>query len=66
MKRTSATNFLRRAAAFLLALALAVPVGYTRAGDSKLRASSVLTDGLTYYNTITQNASNRIESFPWS
>jgi len=63
MKKTSASNFLRRAAAFLLALALAAPVGCARAGDPKLRASSVLTDGLTYYNTITQNASNRIESF---
>ena len=63
MKKTTAFNYLRRAAAFLVALALAVPVGYARAGDRKLRASSVLTDGLTYYNTITQNASNRIESF---
>ena len=66
MKQTSASkasNLLRRAAAFLLALALTVPVGLARAGDVKLRASSVLTDGLTYYNTITQNASNRVESF---
>lgn len=63
MKKTTAFNYLRRAAAFLVALALAVPVGYARAGDRKLRASSVLTDGLTYYNTITQNASNRIEGF---
>ena len=63
MKKSTASNCLRRAAAFLLALLLAVPTGYARAGDRKLQTSSVLTDGLTYYNTITENASSRIESF---
>ncbi len=63
MKKSTASNCLRRAAVFLLALLLAVPTGYARAGDRKLQTSSVLTDGLTYYNTITENASNRIESF---
>ncbi|MDE7260992.1 MAG: S-layer homology domain-containing protein [Oscillospiraceae bacterium] len=63
MKKTTASNHLRRAAAFLLALLLAVPTGYARAGDRKLQTSSALTEGLTYYNTITENAGSRVESF---
>ena len=43
MKKTTAFNYLRRAAAFLVALALAVPVGYARAGDRHVGLSSVET-----------------------
>lgn len=63
MKKTTASNILRRTAALLLALVLAVPVGYAHAGLRKLQTSSALTEGLTYYNTITENAGSRIESF---
>ena len=63
MKKTTASNFLRRAAAFLLALVLAVPAGYARAGERRLQTASALTEGLTYYNTITENSGSRIESF---
>ena len=63
MKKTTASNILRRAAAFLLALLLAVPAGYARAGERRLQTSSALTEGLTYYNTITENSGSRVESF---
>lgn len=62
MKHT-ATHFLRRAAAFTLAVLLALPTAYADAGEKKLQTSSDLTEGLTYRNTVTVNNSSRVESF---
>ena len=53
----------RRAAAFLLALLLAMPVIYADAGDRKLQTSTPIVDGLTYHNTVTVNGGSRVESF---
>ncbi len=57
------TTFPRRAAAFLLALLLAMPVIYADAGERKLQTSSEIVDGLTYRNTVTVNSGSRVESF---
>ena len=57
------TTFPRRAAAFLLALLLAMPVIYADAGERKLQTSSEIVDGLTYRNTVTVNGGSRVESF---
>lgn len=62
MKHT-ATHFLRRAAAFTLAVLLALPTAYADAGEKKLQTSADLTEGLTYRNTVTVNNSSRVESF---
>ena len=62
MKHTAA-NFLRRAAAFTLAVLLALPAAYADAGEKKLQTSADLTEGLTYRNTVTVNNSSRVESF---
>ena len=53
----------RRAAAFLLAFLLAMPVIYADAGDRKLQTSTPIVDGLTYHNTVTVNGGSRVESF---
>lgn len=63
MKKHAIPSTLRRAAAFLLAVLLTVPTGYARAGERRLQTSSAIMEGLTYYNTITENASSRVESF---
>ena len=52
MKHTAA-QFLRRAAAFTLAVLLALPTVYADAGEKKLQTSADLTEGLTYRNTVT-------------
>lgn len=57
------TTFSRRAAAFLLALLLAMPVVCADAGERKLQTSSEIADGLTYRNTVTVNSGSRVESF---
>ena len=62
MKHT-ASQFLRRAAAFTLAVLLALPTVYADAGEKKLQTSASLTEGLTYRNTVTVNNSRRVESF---
>ncbi|RHR05681.1 hypothetical protein DWX58_14200 [Pseudoflavonifractor sp. AF19-9AC] len=62
MKHTAA-KFLRRTAAFTLAVLLALPTVYADAGEKKLQTSADLTDGLTYRNTVTVNNSKRVESF---
>ena len=54
---------LRRAAAFTLALLMALPTAYAAAGEQKLQTVTQLTDGLTYSNTITENQSSRVESY---
>lgn len=54
---------LRRAAAFLLALLLAMPVVCADAGDRKLQTAIQIVDGLTYRNTVTANSGSRVESF---
>ena len=56
-------SFSRRAAAFTLALLLALPTVYADAGERKLQTSTQIVDGLTYRNTITVNNDRRIESF---
>lgn len=53
----------RRAAALLLAVLLALPTVYAAAGDQKLQTTTQIVDGLTYRNTITENAGSRVESF---
>lgn len=54
----------KRAAAVLLAAALALPTAYASAGTRWLTSSQTLTDGLTYVNTITQHSSaGRVESY---
>lgn len=63
MKHTSAKNILRRATAFVLAGVLAMPAVYASAGEQRLQTSQELVDGLTFYNTITENGGSRIESF---
>ena len=63
MKKTTATNFLYRTAALLLALLLAVPPGYASAGERRLQTERTLTEGLLYRNTVTENAGSRVESF---
>ena len=62
MKHTAA-KFLRRTAAFALAVVLALPTVYADAGEKKLQTSAQLTEGLTYRNTVTVNSSKRVESF---
>lgn len=57
------TSLPRRAAAFLLAILLAVPTAYAAAGEQKLQTSTEIVDGLTYHNTITDNNGSRVESF---
>ncbi len=54
---------LRRAAAFVLAVLLAVPAVYAAAGERKLQTSVEVLDGLTYRNTVTVNNDSRVESF---
>ena len=61
--RHTATEFLRRAAAFTLAVVLALPTVCADAGETKLQTSATLTEGLEYRNTITVNNSKRVESF---
>lgn len=56
-------SFSRRAAAFALALLLALPAVYADAGEHILQTSTDLVDGLTYRNAVTLNNSSRIESF---
>lgn len=63
MKNTALLNLLRRTAALALAAALAIPTVYASAGEKKLQTATEVLDGLTYYNTITENNSSRIESF---
>ena len=55
--------FLRRTAAFALALVLALPTAYAAAGEQKLQTTTQLTDGLVYRNTVTENQSSRVESY---
>lgn len=57
------TSLSRRAAAFLLALLLALPTVYAAAGDQKLQTSTQIVDGLTYRNTVTMNNNSRVESY---
>ena len=57
------TAFPRRAAAFFLALLLAVPPVFADAGEQKLQTTTQIVDGLTYYNTVTSNGGSRVESF---
>ena len=59
------TTLSRRAAAFLLALVLAMPAVYadTGAGRPQFQAGTEIVDGLTYYNTISSNDDSRVESF---
>ena len=56
-------SFSRRAAAFVLALLLSLPIVYADAGERLLQTSTQITDGLTYRNTVTLNGGSRIESF---
>ncbi len=53
----------RRAAALLLAAALALPTVYASAGERKLQTSAQVAEGLTYRNTVTVNGDSRVESF---
>ena len=54
----------KRAAAVLLAAALAIPTAYASAGTRWLTTTQTLADGLTYVNTITQHSSaGRVESY---
>lgn len=54
----------KRAAAVILAAALALPTAYASAGTRWLTTTQTLTDGLTYVNTITQHSSaGRVESY---
>lgn len=54
----------KRAAAVLLAVAMALPSAYASAGTRQLSTSQTLTDGLTYVNTVTQHSSaGRVESY---
>ena len=59
------TTLPRRAAAFLLALLLALPAVYadTGAGMRKLQTTTDIVDGLTYRNTVSVNGDSRVESF---
>jgi len=59
------TTLPRRAAAFLLALLLAIPAVYadTGAGWPQLQTTTHIVDGLTYRNTISANNGSRLESF---
>ena len=63
MKKHTVRSLSRRAAALVLALALALPTVYAHAGEQKLQTSIDLVDGLTYRNTITDNSERRVESF---
>lgn len=63
MKKTTASNLLHRTAALLLALLLAVPPAYASAGARKLQTLRTLAEGLTYGNTVSENAGSRVESF---
>ncbi|MEM5780239.1 MAG: hypothetical protein AAGU02_03735, partial [Lawsonibacter sp.] len=63
MKKTAVSTQLRRAAALVLAIWMAVPPVYAAAGEQKLQTSSTLVEGLTYRNTVTVNNSSRVESF---
>ena len=63
MKMTTMSNLSRRALALALAVVLAVPTAYAAAGEKKLQTSAELVQGLTYHNTVTVNAANRVESF---
>lgn len=54
----------KRAAAVILAAALALPTAYASAGTRWLTTTQTLTDGLSYVNTITQHSSaGRVESY---
>lgn len=54
----------KRAAAVLLAAALAIPTVYASAGTRWLTTTQTLADGLTYVNTITEHSSaGRVESY---
>lgn len=54
----------KRAAAVILAAALALPSAYASAGTTCLRTTQTLTDGLSYVNTVTQHSSaGRVESY---
>lgn len=63
MKKHTVRSLSHRAAALVLALALALPTVYAHAGEQKLQTSIDLVDGLTYRNTITDNSERRVESF---
>ena len=66
MKKRIFSLALRRCAAMVLALSLAIPTVYAAAGEQKLQTVTSLVDGLTYSNTITDNQSSRVESFSLS
>lgn len=61
--KTTKFSLPRRATAFALAVLLAVPTAFAAAGTKKLQTSIDILDGLTYYNTVTDNSNNRVESF---
>ena len=63
MKKHTVRSLSHRAAALVLALALALPTVYAHAGEQKLQTSIDLVDGLTYRNTITDNSERRVEGF---
>ncbi len=56
------TSLFSRAAAFALALALAIPAAYATAGEKKLETTTRIVDGLTYRNTVSVNNGSRVES----
>lgn len=63
MKQFSLSNVLKRAAALTLAISLSIPAAFASAGEIRLQTKQTILDGLTYSNTITQQATRRNESF---
>lgn len=63
MKHSFLPQFLRRTAALLCAVSLAVPTVYAASAKEILQTKMEIVDGLTYYNTITDTSAGRVESF---
>lgn len=63
MKHSFLPQFLRRTAALLCAVSLAVPTVYAASAKEILQTKIEIVDGLTYYNTVTDTSAGRVESF---
>lgn len=63
MKQRIFSRLLRRVSALMLAASLCIPPVFASAGTTRIQTEQTLTDGLTYFNTVSEHSTGRVESF---
>ena len=63
MKHSACSRILRRSAALLCAVSLAMPAALAADTEEILQTKTELVSGLTYYNTVLNGSAGRVETF---